>query len=623
MNVIEILDKNDHELGSEYESGNTRWIVTDAETPFSLNDNLYLKAIGDVYVEDFNNGILTQSEYVGKAHSYCMDATTNNRLIFDNGIDYTFEKEDSFDIYVESGGWYCSGNCKLIWNDSPTSGYAVRIKGRFDYDSEYASRVNTSNFEPFSGFTIGEYNAQREGIGLQIGYADSLTSTSNGVVTSKFKLSRINIFDFDDVIAFYPGVWACELEHVHTMGGSWTTPTNSADTDFGENIKISHCFIADNHSRLVDSTYGTVSLNSGEWLFEGGSFDNMKVVIGGDACVKMNNPHFENPTSTSMNKRFLEVTGSHAYCVLNSPQIVIRDTYIFSNLFYCVSGDWSADNDGDGYKDRFPFSGGLVMNAPCYQSRAKYRPDMASRVAETLGTSFDSDDTLALIGGSGRIYCNSGAYVNSLFSSNKPIPLSQSLSGGSISNSNFEDDTVGDAANYWVEDTSGSYVSGRAVVSDDYAWAGTNSLKTTVDYNGGQTWNSTHTYQDIQCSRGQLVQGIAKCKWLTELLNDTTGSVTGKILISLKFLDAEKNTISTAWSKTFSVNTEASEETYSFSYDNTDYEVDCEGWKHCELLGSAPDGTAYARVSLVSYSTSNSASKKIHTYWDSVLINVI
>ena len=222
--VTDILNFKKHQNGDVLTSGLTRWVVSTEPSPFIVNNGLYLKAIGDVFVEDFNDGDLSQSEYVQLANKYCMAASSRNRLVFDANVVYEFSSNTSFDIYVESGGWYCSGTCKLHWKSAPKAGYAIKILGRFKYGHHYASLVNNSNYQPLEGFNIGSYNNMLAGIGLCIGHSESLRSMNGAVVTSKFTIVRVSVFDFDDVVSFYPGVWACELRQVNTMGGSWQTP---------------------------------------------------------------------------------------------------------------------------------------------------------------------------------------------------------------------------------------------------------------------------------------------------------------------------------------------------------------------------------------------------------------
>jgi hypothetical protein len=431
-------------------------MVTTEQTPLPLNDGLYLQALGDVFVEDFNDGDLSQSEYVQLANKYCMAASSRNRLVFDANVIYEFSSNTSFDIYVESGGWYCSGTCTLKWKGDPRAGYAIKILGRFKYGHHYASLVNNSNYHPLEGFNIGSYNNILAGIGLCIGHSESLRSMNGAVVTSKFTIARVSVFDFDDVVSFYPGVWACELRQVNTMGGSWQTPFYFNGIDFGESIKLTNCFIADNHRRVADNELGKVNFNTGEFIIYGSSFNNMRVVINGDAVVKMNCPHFENPQSTAKNKRFLEVIGSHAYCVLDKPQIVIRDTPIYSTLFYCKAG--SSQN-------KHPYAGGLVFISPSYNAAPNYRPDLAAYQDD--GIEYESDGYLELVGGGGRVYLEGGAHINSLFYTNSPIPIARNLVGRSTTNINF-DNVLGKSAGSWVYVSSEQSVGSHFVEMNRY-----------------------------------------------------------------------------------------------------------------------------------------------------------
>lgn len=585
----------DFAVGQVWTSGRTRWKVTSVSDPMTIND---FTALGDVYVADFVDGEMTADEYVTMANDYCMDTDRRNRLVFDGIKSITFSADASFQVYVESGGWFCSGNCQLIWSEAPSAGYAVNVLGRYDSDTEYSTRVDDSHYQPLIGITIGEYGNQVEGVGLKLGYADTWGSSTGAVVTSKFKIDRVNVFDFDTVVQFWTGVWACDL-NINTMGGSWETPTYFNGLDFGENIKLNHCFIADNHTRLVDGKMGQVTFSAGEWIVHGGSFDNMRVEVAGDSIVKMVTPHFENPSSTAKNKVFLAVTGLHAYCVIDSPTIAIRDTEIYSTLFYCVAGDDA---------NRYPWSGGLVIKSPSYQSKSQYRPDLSPYKEIEDSATYESDGYLELVSGGGRVYLEGGVHINSLHYSYAPIPVARNLVGKSLYNHSFDADVVGESPSGWVVDSDAPNT-GVAEISDDDSWVGDQCLKTTVDYNGGETWNSSHVYQELDCPNGALVLANIKCKWVTELTNDATGDITGEILVSLDFYDRQGNYLSTGWSESFDVDGDSS----------SDYD----GWQTAILTGHAPAGASAVRMKLVSYSTSDSADKKIYTYWDTAVLNVL
>ena len=508
QNVTDVLNFRRHQVGDFLYTKQTKWVVTTEQTPLSLNDSLYLKAIGDVFVEDFNDGDLSQTEYVQLANNYCMVASSRNRLVFDANVVYEFSNSTSFDIYVESGGWYCSSTCTLKWKSAPKSGYAIKILGRFKYGHHYASLVNNSNYRPLEGFNIGSYNNMLAGIGLCIGHSESLRSMNGAVVTSKFSLERVSVFNFDDVVTFYPGVWACELRQVNTMGGSWQTPSYFNGIDFGESIKLTNCFIADNHRRVVDNELGKVNFNTGEFIIYGSSFNNMRVVVNGDAAVKMNCPHFENPQSTAKNKRFLEVVGSHAYCVLDKPQIVIRDTPIYSNLFYCKAG--SSQN-------RHPYTGGLVLICPSFNAAPKYRPDLAALQDDDV--EYESDGYLELVGGGGRVYLEGGAHINSLFYTNSPIPIARNLVGRSLQNSLFSAFGSDGVPKHWVLESDS--------VHYDIA-----PIQGTLEISSIN--NVLSLSQSLDCSHGQLCM----CSWrsMISLVEDI--EVDGMVNIIIDFYDA-------------------------------------------------------------------------------------
>ncbi|WP_321325723.1 hypothetical protein [Thiomicrorhabdus sp.] len=588
-NIIEL------EIGDICTTGSTKWKVVELDSPFSLE---HLKPLDDVYVEDFNDGVLSQSEYISKAHNYCMLTNIRARLVFDEKVTYAISPSYSFTIYVESGGWYCSGNCHMYWTDNPTQGFAIKVRGRYTTSTNYSTRVNDSNYKPLEGFTFGQNGIMRSGSGLQIGHANARQSTDGVVVTSKFIISRVNVIDFDDVIDLWNGSWAFELHHVNTIGGSWRTPSYFRGIDFGENIKLNHCFIADNHKR-IDGGIGKVVFSAGEYYISGGSFDNMRVVVEGDSNVKMFAPHFENPASTAKNKRFLEVTGNHASCVLDNPTIVIRNTDIYSTMFYCKAGTGS---------NKHAWSGGLTLNNPQYQAVKKYRPDLALVKSKADRTTYEGDGYQELVGGGGRVYLTGQAYINSMFQTFFPIPISRSLVGRSLDNCDFEMDDIGSSPSFWTVNNTAPY-SASAIVSDDYYWVGTRSLKTICDYDGDKTWNSSQVEQEINCNSGNLVLAFGKVKWVTENTNGSTGDITGKVTSALDFYDANGKYISTGGSTKHKVLNSSTS-----SYD---------GWIDIKLIGHAPTGTRFVRLNLISFSTSKNPNKKIVTYWDSLVLNVI
>jgi hypothetical protein len=591
-NVTDMRKIKNHSLGDKLNTGLTTWSVVENETPFKANNGLYLKAIGDVYVEDFNDGNLSQSEYVALANNYCMHPSTNNRLIFDHSKDYFFEKTVSFQIFVESGGWYSSGNCNLYWRASPIQGFAIKIKGRYSYNTDYKVRVNNSNYHPLEGFTIGKYSKGQKGTGLQIGESEKISSMKDAVVTSKFQISRVSIHDFDDAVSIFPGAWAFELHQVNTMGGSWQTPYYFEGLDFGECIKITNCFIADNHRRISDRKMGRVNFNSGEFIITGTSFDNMRVSVDGDANVKIMASHFENPSSTSTNKRFLEVIGNHAYCILDKPQIVIRDTPIFSNLFYCKSGDT---------KNKHPWSAGLVLISPSYQSRGSYRPDLAPYNNRYRGQ-HESDGYLELVGGGGRVYLIGGAHINSIYYTYHPIPIARNLVGASIANHSFDQSPPGSHPKFWEYES----INSSCEVTKEFSWIGEQSLKTSVKGHKERERSFSSIYQDIPCSHGQLCLGSIKCKWNTI----GTGDISGNITVSIIFIDNNKNKIEIGYSKDKQIK-------------NSQSKTEYKDWEHINLLARAPSGTAYARIELRTQTESNNTKKEIETYWDAATINVI
>ncbi|MBB1291022.1 MULTISPECIES: hypothetical protein [unclassified Pseudoalteromonas] len=543
--------------------------------------------------------ITEKTEYgaiIKQANDYCQHENTRNRLVFPENSEYIFNENDSFEIFVEGGGWYCRGICKLKWSAAPLAGFAIKVRGRYAYSDNYQRLVEESNNIPLEGFTIGEYGNMVAGSGLQLGHANARQSADGVVVTSKFKIRRVNVFDFDDVIDFWNGVWACELEKVNTMGGSWRTPRYFGGLDFGENIKLSHCFIADNHQR-TDGTMGVVHFEAGSYNIHGGSFDNMRVKVDGDADVRMYGPHFENPVSTAKNKRFLEVIGSHAWCVINEPRIVIRNTNIYSTLFYC-----KAATAGDPH----PQAGGLKLNNPHFSAAEKYRPDLALVKSAEDNFSYEGDGYLELVGGGGKVFCDTAA-MNSLYYSGLAIPISKSLAGG-LRNYDYQQNEIGDSPNGWQSIKEGTHL-GVIEVTDDHYWVGDRSLKMQAWHNGGSTFYSTKLMQKIPCQGGQLVLGSIMRKYQFILENGANGPVSGEVTSQLDFYDNQGVVIGVLAFKGGAV--------------TSDSQSEHNGWELLRHFGVAPAGTVEVALTLNTFSTSDSEDKKLTSYWDAAILNAV
>jgi len=581
QNVTDVINFQKHQAGDFLTTNQTKWIVSTEITSISLNDGLYLKALGDVFVEDFNDGVLTQSEYVTAANSYCMSPTAGNRLIFDATKSYEFNSDTSFDIYVESGGWYCSGNCKLKWNSTPKAGYAIKVLGRYNYGHNYSLLVNNSNYNPLEGFNIGSCGNMLPAMGLCIGHSESLRSMKGAVVTSKFKIERVSVFDFDDVVTFYPGVWACELRQVNTIGGSWQTPFYFNGIDFGESIKLTNCFIADNHRRVRDNELGKVNFNTGEFTIYGCSFNNMRVVVNGDAVVKMNCPHFENPNSQAKNKRFLEVIGSHAYCILDKPHIVIRNTPIYSNLFYCKAG--SSQN-------KHPYTGGLVFISPSYNAAPNYRPDLAAQQGD--GVEYESDGYLELVGGGGRVYLEGGAHISSLFHTGSPIPVARNLVNRSSRNSCFRLSNSEERPNSWFFRTNES----------TKIHAESNSMR--VQHTTITDENYT-VFQEVECAFGQTCIFVSNYRCFLKQ-GDITNS---ECFAYLEYIDSEGGLLDTQSVKNMEIENELN------TTDST--------WNSIRLFGQVPDTTRKARFGISLKYTSMKDQGKFEVLVNSIIFNVI
>ena len=50
QNVTDILNFRNHQAGDLLYTKQTKWVVITEQTPLPLNDGLYLKALGDVFV---------------------------------------------------------------------------------------------------------------------------------------------------------------------------------------------------------------------------------------------------------------------------------------------------------------------------------------------------------------------------------------------------------------------------------------------------------------------------------------------------------------------------------------------------------------------------------------------
>lgn len=238
-------------------------------------------------------------------------------LYFPPGV---YKVTGSFELDVTKSCWVAAPGVQISALTYPVSSgsvinddisvkswpYLLWIYSSAPYATSYKrTKVAVSNIQ----FVGGAQRSSLDMSCLKIGH-------NTYVGNSEFAIEHCAIFGFNTGIEFTKNAWKVYLNHLDIRWARKSTilaPTNL--TNFGENMVVRDCFIADSED---------VSIGKGEWHFYGCSFDNTPLRLTGDTKVFLHGCHFENPGSTTQNRRYIALENSEALCQMHGCHLVLN-----------------------------------------------------------------------------------------------------------------------------------------------------------------------------------------------------------------------------------------------------------------------------------------------------------
>jgi hypothetical protein len=247
-------------------------------------------------------------------------------------------------------------------------------------------------------------------------------------------------------ITFITNAWKIVFDHFHVQG-SPVASTGGANT--GENMIFRDSMFADG---------STISLAGGDWHFDGCSFDNLSIVLTGDAVVTFDSPHFEDNAGQS--RRILSLSGSGTTAVINGGILVLDSG----------TGNWT---EAPFFVDPATINGGLVINGLQVPMHDYFTPEV-------------TDNLRVLVAGGGT------AVFNGIRTFDTPgVGYALGEAANLIANGDAETGN----ANSWTGSGTGSYVNDTAVKN-----RGTKSHKINAPANQNYQF-----YQDFPVTPGRTL----------------------------------------------------------------------------------------------------------------------
>jgi hypothetical protein len=149
-------------------------------------------------------------------------------------------------------------------------------------------------------------------------------------------------------LTFLSNAWKIAFSLFHNQGTA--IKLGSGVTNTGENMIFRDCMMGDG---------STITLSTGDWVFDGCSFDNMAMTFSGDAVVNLNSCHYEHNGGES--KRIISVSGTAA--------VVIRGGVLVLDP---GSGDWTM---APFFVDPGTKNGGLFVNGLSLPRQPYFKPE--------------------------------------------------------------------------------------------------------------------------------------------------------------------------------------------------------------------------------------------------------
>jgi hypothetical protein len=207
----------------------------------------------------------------------------------DPGITYSIPADVSIEMDISKVA--LRGNHTILrWEAVPTAGYGVWLYGSKNYGNRHAQWgtaldgvIIQGSAEP-SGAVV-KYAAS----GLRIGHATHRN-------TAMCSIRDGGVLGWRTNVEFLPNAWRINLEQFNSQWGDILVPASLSN--FGEAMTWRNSIFADYSSK--------VRIATGEWFFEGCSFDNVGLIVNGDCSIHLTNHHLENPGSGSV-YRYIDI----------------------------------------------------------------------------------------------------------------------------------------------------------------------------------------------------------------------------------------------------------------------------------------------------------------------------
>ncbi|WP_370978725.1 hypothetical protein [Agaribacterium sp. ZY112] len=229
-----------------------------------------------------------------------------------------FVGDASFVIEASKTSWFSDGLTLIKFSGFESrKKYAVRVVGSGSYVATV--RLVKAFIKNIGIFANVQKGSELEGVGLELSGGTSATRLSSG------SFDHISIQGFKTSVKFNDYCWKITLNNARLMWGVIETPSETQE--FGENMVLRDCFIAD--------TSGEFSrFNKGEWKFYGTSFDNAPFSSHNDAVLDFEGGHIENPLSQSSEPRFAEAYNFSSIS-FNATWIATNNRAIARPPFFC------------------------------------------------------------------------------------------------------------------------------------------------------------------------------------------------------------------------------------------------------------------------------------------------
>lgn len=279
------------------------------------------------------------------------------------------------------------GHGAIIHVPADLSGPALTVIGTLssaDSNPDYYERYKNAR-TAVEGIRIvgGTASAQRTGVGLRVGGADTNTSC--------MAFRDVHVSGFQQCLHVGKNAYIIYWDNCHFC---WGDVLADSSTNCGERMVMHACNFYDTpnceHSldpvTYPDSAGFIISGNFQDWQLIGCTMDNFPLRVSGSSFVRFNG-HMENPGNDGTGYRYASVEGDNSTLVVRDTTLVmnpVATTFNYSPL-YC-----KAESSGN-HPDR-----GLILDGIEYTSQSYWTPEVAAP---------NGDGQRYLVAGEGRVRC--------------------------------------------------------------------------------------------------------------------------------------------------------------------------------------------------------------------------